>query len=129
MHELAFAEGILQTALRHASRTGARRIAHLHLAVGQLSTVVVSLIQSHWETISRGTLAEGAQLHFRRVPTQVRCLACERQYAPTGSDLACPSCHSTRIKVIAGDECHLERLDLEPHVAFQVAFVESKRAD
>jgi len=126
MYELAVAENILQMALWQASKVGADRIADLHLALGQLSSIVVSVVQSHWEVISRGTPAEGARLHFRRVPTQVQCLACDRRYAPQNGDLACPSCHSTRVKVTAGDEFRLEAIDVEPREAFQIAFTGTK---
>jgi hydrogenase nickel incorporation protein HypA/HybF len=128
MQELDFAESMLQTALLHASRVGARRIAELHLAIGQLSAIVVDLIQSHWDNISRGSPAEGARLHFRQVLTRLRCLACERVYTPRSGNLACPACHSTRFKVISGHECRVEAIDIEPSEAFRTAFVEIEDA-
>ncbi len=128
MQELALAESILQTALVHASRVGARRIARLHVAIGQLSAMVVDLIQSHWDDISRGSLAEGARLDFRQVLTRLLCLACDRLYTPRGGDLACPSCHSTRFKVISGHESRVEAIDIEPGEAFRTAFADAENA-
>jgi hydrogenase nickel incorporation protein HypA/HybF len=128
MQELALAESILQTALAHASRVGARRIARLQVAIGQLSAMVVDLIQSHWDDISRGSLAEGARLDFRQELTRLLCLACDRLYMPRGRDLACPSCHSTRFKVISGHESRVEAIEIEPGEAFRAAFVDAEGA-
>jgi len=128
MQELAFAESILQMALAHASRVGARRIARLHVAIGQLSALVLDLIQSHWDNISRGSPAEGARLDFRQELTRLLCLACDRLYMPSGRDLACPACHSTRFKVISGHESRVEAIDIEPDEAFRTAFAVAENA-
>ena len=63
--------------------------------------------------IAKDTIAEGARLHFRRVPAELLCLDCSHRYAPDGETLACPRCQSVRVKVAAGDEFRLESIDIE----------------
>ena len=113
MHELAITESVLKTALEHAGAAGASRITDIHIVVGQLSMFVDDSIQFYWDIISQGTLAEGAQLHFRRVPAELRCLECEAHYTLPGDDLACPECGGTQVRVVAGDELNLEAIDVE----------------
>ncbi len=113
MHELAITQNILDIALRHARQSGARQITDLYLVIGQLSSVVDDSVQFYWDFISKDTPAEGAQLHFRRVPARLRCQECEREYALAGEGLLCPGCSSTRITLVAGDEFTLEAIDVE----------------
>ncbi len=44
MHELAITQRILEIALEHAGRAGARRITAIHLVVGDLSSVVDAVL-------------------------------------------------------------------------------------
>ncbi|MEW5869720.1 MAG: hydrogenase maturation nickel metallochaperone HypA [Chloroflexota bacterium] len=113
MHELSVTESLLEITLRHAQQAQAGRVTDLHLVIGQLSSIVNDSVQFYWDIISQGTLAEGARLHFRRIPVELLCLDCNTRYSPGDEDLACPACQSTRIKVIAGDEFYLDSIEVE----------------
>jgi hydrogenase nickel incorporation protein HypA/HybF len=114
MHELSVTESILEIALRHADQEGARRITDLNLVIGQLSSLVDDSIQFYWDIIAKDTLAEGARLHFKRIPAELLCLDCGNRYSPGDEILACPQCQSVHIKVAAGDEFRLDSIDIEP---------------
>jgi len=114
MHELSVTESILEIALRHAKQSSAQRITHLYLVVGQLASIVDDSVQFYWDIISKGTIAEGASLHFRRLPAKLRCLQCNHEFSLDGDGLACPACAGERIKVISGDEFYMEAIDVEP---------------
>jgi hydrogenase nickel incorporation protein HypA/HybF len=113
MHELPVAESILEIALRHGHQNGAVRITHLHLVIGQLSSMIDDSIRFYWDMIAGGTIAEGARLSFRRIPVEMQCQSCQKIYPPTPEELACPQCGSTRAKVLKGDEFYLETIDIE----------------
>jgi hydrogenase nickel incorporation protein HypA/HybF len=114
MHELIATQGILEKALQHAQAAGARRITDLYLVVGELSDMVDEPIQFYWDSISAGTPAEGARLHFRRVPAELLCTNCNRQYAPVGEETVCPACGDANYRLVAGGEFYLEAIDVEP---------------
>jgi hydrogenase nickel incorporation protein HypA/HybF len=113
MHELPITQSILDIALRHAKQVNATRVTDLYLVIGKLSYVVDDSVQFYWDVIAKDTIAEGAQLHFRRVPAEFLCLDCGHRYSPDGENLACPDCQSVRVKVVAGDEFRLESIDVE----------------
>lgn len=113
MHELPISESILEIALRHAKTAQANRITNLYLVIGQLASIIDDSVAFYWDIISKDTPAEGAQLHFRRIPTEMMCLDCDKSYTPRDGDLACPTCSGTRVKVLAGDEFFLEAIDVE----------------
>ena len=113
MHELPITQSILKIALNHAEQAGASRVTDLYVVIGKLSYVVDDSVQFYWDVIAKDTIAEGAQLHFRRVPVEFLCLDCNHHYAPDEENLACPQCGSTRVKIIAGEEFQLESIDVE----------------
>jgi hydrogenase nickel incorporation protein HypA/HybF len=113
MHELSITESILEIALRHAQQAKATRVTDLYLVIGQFSSMVDDSVQFYWDILAKDTAAEGAHLHFRRIPAELLCLECGHRYAPGDEILACPNCQSVRVKVAAGDEFRLESIDVE----------------
>lgn len=114
MHEFPVTQSILEIALRYANAADARRITDIYLVIGSLSTMVDDSVQYYWDIISRGTLAEGARLHFQRIPMAMVCLECEQSYQPAPGELMCPFCGSQQVKITQGEEFRLESIAIEP---------------
>ncbi len=114
MHELSVTESILEIALRHAREANATRITNLYLVIGQLASIVDDSVQFYWDIISKNTLAEGATLHFHRIPATFTCLDCNHQYSPANDGYSCPNCQSDHVKVTSGDQFFMEAIDIEP---------------
>ena len=113
MHELAITEEILRIAIEHGTRAGARRVTDINLVVGELSSVVDDSVQFYFDFSSPGTIAEGAALHFRRVPTRLRCRECNQEFSPDGRDWRCPHCGVLGGDVVTGREFYLESIEVE----------------
>ena len=116
MRELNAIQPILTRALLKAQGSTSR-IKALHLALGELSELDQSAIRKHWEELSRGTLAEQAQLHFRLIQAEVQCMACFAKYHPVGGEIHCPHCGSYGAKILSGEEFHLESIELDDEQA------------
>ncbi|HQA28841.1 MAG TPA: hydrogenase maturation nickel metallochaperone HypA [Brevefilum fermentans] len=113
MHELSVTESVLEIACRHAGKAQAKRVTDIYLVIGRLSSIVDDSVQFYWNLISKDTLCENAQLHFRRVPAELVYLDCQHQYQLAEELTPCPKCNSTRIRVLSGDEFHLESIEIE----------------
>jgi hydrogenase nickel incorporation protein HypA/HybF len=113
MHELSVTQSLLDIALRHAEQAEAKQITDLHIVMGELSSMVDDSIQFYWDIIAKGTMAEQAVLHFRRVPAELQCMTCSEKYHPTDRELACPKCNGINTRIIAGQEFALESIDVE----------------
>jgi hydrogenase nickel incorporation protein HypA/HybF len=113
MHELSVTQSLLDIALKHAQKAEAKRITDLHIVMGELSSMVDDSIQFYWDIVAKGTIAEQAMLHFRRVPAELQCMTCFTKYHPTDRELACPNCGGINTKIIAGEEFALESIDVE----------------
>ena len=98
MHELSVTESILEISLRHANKANAKHISNLYLVIGQLASIVDDSVQFYWDIVSKGTIAEGATLHFRRLPAILLCLDCNHQYSPGVDGFSCPDCKSEKVK-------------------------------
>lgn len=113
MHELAITQSALDIALRYGTQENATRITDLYLKIGALSSIIDESVQFYWDIISRDTLAEGATLHFERVPMQMVCFDCGESYRPEPGTLACPRCGGSHVQVAGGDEFRLESIGIE----------------
>ena len=113
MHELSVTESILEISLRHANNAHAKHITNLYLVIGQLASIVDESVQFYWDIVSKGTIADGAELHFRRLPATLACLNCNHQYTPDSAGFSCPNCNSDHVKVVSGDEFYMEAIDVE----------------
>ena len=113
MHELSITQSILTIALKHAEQANAKHISALNIVMGELSSVVDDSVQFYWDLIAKDTIAEGAMLHFRRVPAEFQCLACLEKYHPADGELICPQCGGAGARIIAGEEFSLESIDVE----------------
>ncbi|GIV77612.1 hydrogenase maturation nickel metallochaperone HypA [Litorilinea aerophila] len=114
MHELAITQHLLDLTLAHARAAQARKVTHLYLVIGQLSSIVDDSVQFYWEQIARGTLAADAQLHFRRVPAWLQCQGCGAETPlDAQADFRCPVCKSPAVQVVGGDEFRLESIEVE----------------
>ena len=113
MHELPVTESLLEIALRYADQAGAKRVTDLYLVIGDLASVVDDSVQFYWNIVSKGTLAEGAVLHFERVHPTWRCLDCNREYQPVNGDFTCPVSREHQVRAVSGDEFRLAAIDIE----------------
>jgi len=113
MHELSVTESLLEIALRHAEQANAQRIIRLNLVIGELSGIVDDSVQFYWDIVSQGTIAEGALLHFDRVPASLRCLDCEHTFPLNGRDYTCPECGERRVVTVGGDDFRLDSIEVE----------------
>lgn len=114
MHELPITQGILDTAITAARRVNARRIVAIDLTIGALSGVVDDSVQFYFDILSQGTLAEGATLHFRRVPANAACLDCGFTFETTPPlSPTCPDCQSMLVRVEGGREFFVESIEID----------------
>ena len=113
MHELSVTESVLEIACKHAQQAQAIRVTDIYLVIGQLSSIVDDSVAFYWDIIAKDTLCEDAQLHFKRLPAELICLDCDHQYKLVDELMPCPHCGSPRIRVLSGDEFHLESIEIQ----------------
>jgi hydrogenase nickel insertion protein HypA len=115
MRELQDVQSIFDQVLRQIQESGERKVNHLPLTLSELSELDPASIQTTWKELSKGTLAEQAQLHIRLITAEVQCMACFQKYRPMDKKISCPHCplQEFRRKIRTGEECHLESIEIQ----------------
>jgi hydrogenase nickel incorporation protein HypA/HybF len=115
VHELSLADAIVRICCDNA---GDGRVARVEVKVGRLRQVVPDALAFSFELVAAGTAAEGAELVLVDVPARVVCTACGTESEAERFPLACGGCGSLAVDVVAGEELHVESLEIErPTVA------------
>lgn len=113
MREREAARFIVEKALFRARELSAKQVTGIHLRLGEISELDRNRIQKHWEELSKGTLAESAQLHIRTILAEVQCMSCFQTYHPENGKILCPYCGSWGAKVLSGEGFSIESIELD----------------
>jgi len=113
MHEVALAEGILETVLKEAACQGRGRIVEVRVRVGTMTHVAPESLRFAFEVLARDTRAAGARLAVEAVAPRVRCRICGRESAAQAHRLVCAACGDDRVELIAGADLQVESFDME----------------
>lgn len=104
MHELSIMNEVLKTALNVAETHNGKRVTRVTLRVGVMSGIVPYFCSSMFETIAKGSIAEGCELIVEEVPAVFKCLDCgeETSYEAPGPEYKCSACGSPSLRLIDG---------------------------
>jgi hydrogenase nickel incorporation protein HypA/HybF len=115
MHELQITESILNIVLKHASGQDVSKIVRIHLKIGALSDLEDEWIQHYFNYLSRGTVAENAELAITRAPVVLCCQSCSCSFEIKREDLGhaqCPECGDSGLELVAGREYLIENMEV-----------------
>ena len=89
------------------------QVRELHVKIGRLSGVEAHYLQNCYEVFRVGTVCENADLIIHTQEIVVKCKNCGFSGDLTQNDFSCPSCKSSEISVIDGEDMYLMRLVIE----------------
>ncbi len=113
MHEVSICEGIIGILEEHSAMKGGSRITSVRLKIGEMAGVVEDSMRFAFEVVSKGTLAEGAELIIDSVPLTARCRACGVEFRIFNYAFSCAICRSPEIEVVSGRELIVEEIEME----------------
>jgi hydrogenase nickel incorporation protein HypA/HybF len=113
MHEYAVTVNMVNIVLEEAQKAGAGKVTEIRIVIGDLSTIIDESVQMYFDIISEGTIAQGAKLHFRRVPAEFKCRSCSLVFEKPKKGFNCPQCGSLGISTGAGKEFYIESIEVE----------------
>jgi hydrogenase nickel incorporation protein HypA/HybF len=112
MHEMSITQDILRIVTEHAASASAEKVTEIQIVIGELASFIDDSIEFYFDILSPGTVAEGAELQFRRIKTRFRCRQCGHEFTPENRNWICPSCSALGGDVIAGKEFYIESITI-----------------
>ncbi len=113
MHELAITQSMFNLVLDEANKAKAKKVKKVNLVIGEMSGVVDDCVQFYFELFSKDTIAEKAELSFKKVPIQAQCKDCGEVFVLKEFDWACPRCHNSNIEIKTGNELYIDSIEVE----------------
>ena len=112
MHELSLSNGMLEIIRKQALEDGFDRVLVVRLEVGALSCVERAALEFCFESVTRGSVAEGARLEILDVAGEAWCWDCENVVPLARRGEACECCGGYRLKVRDGEQVRLAELEV-----------------
>lgn len=113
MHELSLCRAILDIINEHIAGKYCNRVKKITIEVGQLAAVDESALRFGFEAITKGTLAEQADLEIITLEGQAICEACQKIVTLRHYYDPCQTCGHFSLKITQGEEMRVKSLEIE----------------
>lgn len=115
MHELGLARGVVDTVVESAEQAGARQVKRVYMSIGRARDIVPDLMDLAFKHLTKGTIAEGAELVVTQIPVMARCGDCGLIFPVDVFDnntWKCPRCASGHYELCGGRELDIDRIEV-----------------
>jgi len=113
MHEMSLCESLIGVIEDQATVHDYRRVNTVRLEVGTLACVEPEALRFCFDLVTRGTLADGAELQIIETKPEAWCLACSHAVPVLQRFDACPDCGSYQLQLTGGDELRIKDLEVD----------------
>jgi hydrogenase nickel incorporation protein HypA/HybF len=112
MHEMALCESLLQIIEGAAAREGFSRVRAVRLEIGRFAGVETAALRFGFGVVTRGTVAEGADLIIVEPQGRGFCFDCGETVSLSDRLDPCPLCGGVRIAPSGGDAMRVKDLEV-----------------
>jgi hydrogenase nickel incorporation protein HypA/HybF len=113
MHEVSLIESVVGLIEEERRKQAFSRVSLVRLAVGLLGHVEPEALRFCFESVTRGTIAEGARLEIEEIVGEGWCCTCRRTVRLDERYAECPECGDGQVFMTAGGELLLSELEVE----------------
>ncbi len=120
MHEISIAGAIIEAVIDAAKKNSAKKVDEVFIEVGELTALNPEQLRFIFETITSGTVAEGARYNILVIKPLIDCKKCSYNgpieffeklhfFLPV---IKCPKCSEADVEIIAGRECCVKKIKI-----------------
>lgn len=113
MHEMSLCESILGVIEKTAAAQNFHKVNRVRLEIGPLAGVEIEAMRFSFDAVTRGSLAEGAELEIIMPAVTAWCMNCAKPVEVTTRFDACPECGGFEVQVTGGDELRIKDMEVE----------------
>jgi len=113
VHELSVTQSLVDMVLEEAQKREIKKVTKVTIVIGELTGLESESIQFYFGVLSENTVAEGAELVFKKIKAQFKCGQCGNIFERVNFTFNCPVCGSTGVLVDKGKEFYIESIEVE----------------
>lgn len=113
MHEYSIVQSLLDSCDENAAQNKATKVTKVVIKIGVMSGVEPELLKTAFDTFKEKTICEEAELIINIQPILIRCNNCLNESILKKIQYCCPTCKSTELDVLDGENMYLMQLELE----------------
>ena len=104
MHEISIMQAAMDIVLKNASKHNLHKITKINLDVGEMAGIVPESLEFAFSVLSKGTIAEGAELIINKIKATAKCNNCNIIFNVENYSKVCPVCRNFSSAVLTGYE-------------------------
>ena len=104
MHSLAMAQDILEAALGEAEKHDAKHVKAISVKIGDEHFTESDSLQFCLEAVTKGTIAEGAQIEVESGGITAKCRECALVFSVEDHLPICPRCGDRNPEILTAEE-------------------------
>lgn len=112
MHELSIVQDLFKLCETNAMQNASRQICKIEIQIGRLSGVEPYYLKNAFDAFKIGTICADAELLIQIQDIMIECADCGFNSYIELDEFLCPNCKSKNIKVTAGEDILLMRLEM-----------------
>ena len=113
MHEYSIVQSLLDSCDDNAKANNATKVIKVVVKIGVMSGVEPDLLKTAFDTFKEKTICEEAEFIITIQSVVVKCNECQKESTLKELQYTCPSCESTDLQIIDGEDMYLMQLELE----------------
>ncbi len=113
MHEMSIAQSLIEVIKEEMQKHDAKTLRSVRLNIGEMTAVVPDALSFCFEVATTGTELEGVRLIMDIIPLKGFCHKCKSEFEIKDYTFICPSCLSTKIETIAGQNLSIVEIEVD----------------
>lgn len=112
MHEMSLCESLLKAMEESAVANDFSKVLKVRLEIGRFAGVEPEALRFGFDVVTRGSLADGAELVILDAPGQAWCFDCGQNVEIDDRLAPCPACGGTKLQATGGDQMTIKDLEV-----------------
>lgn len=113
MHEVSIMESTMNIISEKARENDLKVVSKITIKIGELSGVMPDALTFAFNSLSRGTIAEGAEFLIERVDATAMCDECGIIFEIDHFNKLCPKCNKFSANILSGYELYVNTIEGE----------------
>ncbi|MCC7552897.1 MAG: hydrogenase maturation nickel metallochaperone HypA [Methanobacteriaceae archaeon] len=120
MHELAMAQGIINSVIETANENNATEVTEIVIEIGKLVLINPEQLSFMLDVLCENTIVENAKFDIIEIPAEIECPECKFKGNANTDDLdhyapiiECPKCKNKRVSILNGKDCIVRNIIIE----------------